>query len=424
MNALRWAVAVVTPVVFTVVTATVAGPDTTVPVHVLTGMHELCYGTKCYHRPQEVPLNELAPWLDWALADAAVTEDARREKIHTYAYLDPSIQYDPNHDYAPLYSDDESTFLRSCDGSRAAVKRGDLGGFLMDQGAAAYRARVRAYVDEHVRGRYDALFVDDVYAAVHTYATVVRPACARSYERERDATFALWSHLSIPVIFNGLGDAPDDGSTETHAQAALEGPGAIGGMYEFCTSTSDNGMDNTLANKRVDGAWRSAENSHLQTVARDKLFLCYAGSDTPGDSDVGRAERAYVYSSFLLVYRPKYSVLEMTASSARKRVSVFPEATVLALGPLRPQPADVDDLRAPSGAYVREYARCFVRAVPVGPCAAVVNASRSRTVDAAVHGYKHALEMHGGALLEGGTVTTAAAPPARLPAASGTVLFR
>ncbi|GAC1578063.1 MAG: hypothetical protein NVS3B7_11590 [Candidatus Elarobacter sp.] len=392
--------------------------------HVLTGMHELCYADPCYHPTQGVPLREIAPSLSWAFADGRVTDDARRLGIRTYAYVDPSIQYDPKRDYSPLYSEDESTFLRGCNGARAAVRRGDLTGFLMDQGSPAYRERVRSYVESEFRGRYDALFIDDLFAAHHTWASVANPPCSRSYERERDATYGLWSNLRMPVIFNGLGDAPDDGRTSAYVQAALTGPGVIGGMYEFCLTTSDAATDHTLQKKRVDGAWRSAENSHLQTVALRRYFLCYAASDTPAASPAGLDERTYVYASFLLVYRLEQSVLEMAAAGARRRVPVYPESQLVALDPLRHQPRDVDELRTADGAYLREYARCFLHGRPAGPCAAVVNPSASRTVFARVPGYAHALDVRGDSLWDHGTATVDAVAPRDLPPATGAVIFR
>jgi hypothetical protein len=415
------AASVVTIVVATLSVASAAGG---VAPHVMTGMHELCYTAPCYHPPQDVPLREVAPALSWALADHRVSEDARRLGIRTYAYVDPSIQYDPKRDYSPLYSEDESTFLRGCNGARAEVRRGDLGGYLMDQGSPAYRERVRTYVDSQIRGRFDALFVDDVFAAHHTWASVGNPPCARTYDREREATYGLWSSLRMPVIFNGLGDAPDDGRTAANIQAALTGPGVIGGMYEFCLSTSDNGTDHVLRKKRVDGAWLSAQNSHLQTVALGRYFLCYAGSDTPAASPSGLDERAYVYASFLLVYRLEHSVLEMAAAGARRRVPVYPESQLVALGPVRPQPRDVEELRTAGGAFVREYARCFLHGRAAGPCAAIVNPSASRTVPVSLPRYRHALELRGDALWDRGTATVTAVAPRELPPATGAVVFR
>jgi hypothetical protein len=227
-----------------------------VPVHVLTGMHELCYERSCYRPPQQVPLAQTARWLSWALADARVADQARRLGIRTYAYLDPSIQYDPKRDYAPLYSDDESTFLRGCDGRRATVRRGDLPGYLMNVSDGAYRARVGRYVDEQARPHYDALFVDDIFAATDTFATITNRPCNRSFAAERAATGELFAGLGMPVIFNGLGAAPDDGRTDAHAQSALRLSRVVGGMYEYCLTSADDGMDHTRAHKRVDGAWR------------------------------------------------------------------------------------------------------------------------------------------------------------------------
>ena len=123
-----------------------------VPEHVQTSIQDLCYTDTCWHRSQKaVPLRNVAAQATWAFADASIAADARRAGIRTIAYLDPSIQYDPKRDVAPLASDDESTYLRACDGSRARVRLGDLDGYLMNEAAPAFRARLARYVDEHVR---------------------------------------------------------------------------------------------------------------------------------------------------------------------------------------------------------------------------------------------------------------------------------
>jgi hypothetical protein len=401
-----------------------SGAASEAPRHVLIGMHQLCYEAPCYHSPQRVPLQEVARWISWAYADRRVTDEARRLGIKTYAYIDPSLQYDPHRDSAPLYSDDEATFLRACNGARATVRRGNLPGFLMDQGAASYRTRVRRYVDEDIRGHYDALFVDDTFAATDTYATVTNKPCRDSFDAEREKTYGLWQDLDMPVIFNKLGDAPDDGRTDQHGQSALGGPNVIGAMYEFCLSNSDDSMDHTVHHKRIDGAWLSAENSHLQTVARDKYFFCYSASGTPGDTPAGIDERSFVYASFLLVYRPDRSVLEMSADTAARRVPAFPESEIVALDPVRSQPQDVRALRSASGTYVREYRRCSLAGRPIGPCAAVVNPSPSFSTPVDLPAYRHALALRGGAIPDGGTLRTDAPAPTRLPRASGTILFR
>lgn len=398
-----------------------AAPE--VPHHVLTGMHQLCYVQPCYHPPQQVPLAETARLLTWAMADPRVADQARKLGIRVYAYIDPSIQYDPKRDSAPLYSEDEATFLHGCDGRRATLRAGDLSGFLMDVGAPKYQARARSYVDG-LRGHYDALFVDDLFAATDTWNKVTNRPCEHSFNVERAGTYALLEQLAMPVIFNGLGSAPDDGRTDPHTQSALTAPHVLGGMYEFCLTANGNDMDHTLAHKRVEGAWYSTQNSHLQTLAKDRMFFCYSDSGTPGDSPAGIDERAYVYASFLLVYRPEKSVLEMSADTSRKRLSVFPEAQLVALDPLQPAPSEIDALRTPSGAYVREYRRCYLAGEDPQPCAAVVNPSSSKKVTIALPGYRHALALRGGALADGGSLRRDAPAPATLEPASGTVLFR
>ena len=397
-----------------------------VPEHVETSIQDLCYAERCYHDSQRaVPLEEVARYVTWAFADGSIADDARKHGIRTIAYLDPSVQYDPKRDVAPLASEDEQTYLHGCDGKRASVRLGDLDGYLMDQGSSHFRELLKRHVDRNVRPHYDALFADDVFAATDSFSLkVMNKPCKHDFVTEREATFGAWAASGIPIIFNGLGLAPDDGRPSAHALAALDGPGVVGGMYEMCLTAPGDGVDQTRAHKRVDAAWRSIQNSHLQTVASAKRFFCFSESETDGASAAGIDERKYVYASFLLVYDPAFSVLQEGLRSSRLRVPVFPETRIVALDPVVRGPQHVESLQRPAGAYAREYRRCFDAGKPIGACAAVVNPSSDRSVPLPVHGYRAALSLSGGALPDGGTLTFRDPVPSALAPATGTVLVR
>jgi hypothetical protein len=395
-----------------------------VPEHVQTSIQDLCYTTPCWHTSQRaVPLERVAAMVTWAFADARNAGDARRAGIRTIAYLDPSIQYDPRRDVAPLASDDETTYLHACDGSRARVRLGDLDGYLMDQGSAGYRARLARYVADDVRPQYDALFADDVFAATDTFTHVVAAPCRRSFSEERSATFGAWKAAGLPIVFNGLGLAPDDGRVSEHAVAALDGPNVVGGMYEMCLTAFDEHTDHTLGHRRVDGAWRSVQNSHLAAIAHRKAFFCFAESPLDGATAAGIGDRTYTYASFLLAYEPAYSVLQEALRSAPSGVPVYPESRLVALAPRSSATDDIDALRR-GGAYVREFQRCYVARVPVGPCAAVVNPSSSGSVPWPLPGYRSALALGGGSIADGGHMNFLAPVPAALPPASAAIVIR
>ncbi len=399
--------------------------DTVVPAHVQTSIQDLCYAaTTCYHRPQTaVPLARLATMVTWAFADARDAAAARRAGIRTIAYLDPSIQYDPQRDVAPLASADETTYLHACDGSRARVQLGDLAGSLMDLGAPALRARIARYVATDVRPAYDALFADDVFAATDTFARVVAAPCHRSFDEERAATFGAWAAAGVPIVFNGLGLAPDDGRASDHALRALDGPNVIGGMYEMCFTAYDPNTDFTLGHRRVERAWLSVQNSHLATIARHKDFFCFGESPADGASDTGIAERIYTYASFLLAYDPRYSVLQEHLRSAPSGVPVNPETQLVALAPRTTASRAIDELLH-AGAYVREFDRCYLARAPIGACAAVVNPSATAVIAWPLAGYRASVRLRGGSIADGGTVALDGAVPATLAPASAVIALR
>lgn len=101
---------------------------------------------------------------------------------------------------------------------------------------------------------------------------------------------------------------------------------------------------------------------------------------------------------------------------------MYPETRLVALGPRASASGDINALRR-DGAYVREFARCYVARAPVGPCAAVVNPSTG-TVPWPLAGYRSALALSGGSIADGGRMRFAAPVPAALPPASAAIVIQ
>ena len=404
--------------------AIVGAADGTPPPHAPTSLQDLCYQEHCYHPSQSaVPVGAVAKLATYAFADSAIADQARAAGIRTIAYLDLSIQYDPKRDNAPLANDNPATMLQGCDGKTAAVRLGDLDGTLMNLGSPGFQALLKAYLARDVRPHYDILFADDTFAATDWWQAPTNPPCHRDFATERDATFSAWAAAGMPILYNGLGNAPDDGQVNAHSVEGLSGPRVMGAMYEMCFTAQDTHNDNTLDFKRVDGGWRSIANSAIVTLARRKAFFCFSESPADGASDAGRDQRQFVYASYLLLFDPTNSVLEEVFGS-RTHVPIFPETTIVALDPAVTTLRDVNDLKTSGGAYARVYRACFWARKAIGSCAAIVNPSSSRSVPNPLPQFHHALILQGGAITDSGKLRIDGTPPTTLAPATGVVVFR
>jgi len=80
-------------------------------------------------------------------------------------------------------------------------------------------------------------------------------------------------------------------------------------------------------------------------------------------------------------------------------------------------------MRSPSGAYVREFAACYQAGAPLGPCAAVVNASSSAESMPSLSGrYTTSLVLDDASAYTGGKANWTGSIPASLPPLTALVL--
>ena len=276
---------------------------------------------------------------------------------------------------------------------------------------ASMRRVFKRWVDRVTSdAHYDALFEDDANPPAEFSRFGTLP-CGYSDDAWLRALDRLNEAARIPVIINGLNASKRP--LPSGLLKAASSSNTLGLNYESCYSST--------TQPRMPGAiWQSMENSELAVTATGKMFECMARNTTPSLS--ANAERIYVYASFLLSYDPGTSVL-WEQYETPSRFHVEPESQLVALDPLSPSPHDVSGLLTPSGAYARQYRRCYIAGRFAGACAAAVNP------DGASHqfpfpGYRRTLVLSGGGILDGGQIAPNGPPPGDLPALSATIAFR
>lgn len=211
-----------------------------------------------------------------------------------------------------------------------------------------------------------------------------------------------------PVIVNGY-----DPSTKrpSYNGVWLDSPNVVGDVYEGCYG-GGNGVDSTRY-----GVWTDKTNGLLMTIAHRSRAVCMMlAPATPSN-------RIYEMASWWMTYTEPYSVAAPLSAPADGS-TILPEYDLVPRQPRATATSDVAALRAPGGAYVREFAACYQAGVAIGPCAAVVNPSDTTTVamPALTGHYTSTLVVDDKSAFAGGKATWGGPVPAQLGALSAVVL--
>ncbi|MBV8298089.1 MAG: hypothetical protein JO083_00820 [Candidatus Eremiobacteraeota bacterium] len=211
-----------------------------------------------------------------------------------------------------------------------------------------------------------------------------------------------------PVVLNG---STPYTMLPSYNGAWLDSPNVMAQNFEGCFS-DDNGAVAGPHNNR----WVYQSNALLATYAHRTNAVCmmYA-NPTP-------ANRVYEMASWWITYDERYSIAApYTSYPLKDGFTVVPEYDVVPRQPLTSPSGDVSSMRSASGAYVREFAACYQAGAPLGPCAAVVNASSSTESMPILSGrYTSSLvlddasEYTGGKANWTGTIPTSLAPQTAL----------
>jgi hypothetical protein len=222
----------------------------------------------------------------------------------------------------------------------------------------------------------------------------------------RDQWIAYLSYAARPMILNGYD--PTDGRP-SYGGAFLRSPHVWGAAHEGCFRAESLNTD-------VRDRWRRDADSLLAHTAMHKYAVCFMlGQPTP-------ETRLYGLASWWLTYDPRWSVAALVYPVPGES-ALLPEYSIVPTDPVRTAASSVRELRAESGAYVREFRTCFQNGRPIGGCAAVVNPSL-HDVALPLGGYTRSLALNRDDLLHGGRADFARGVPSRIAATSGAVLAR
>jgi hypothetical protein len=232
----------------------------------------------------------------------------------------------------------------------------------------------------------------------------------------------LIAALPRPAVISGLAGYSGNGPSATAALVA-ESPNAWGAICDSCffggsAIPSNKFMwSGPVFRARLDGALR------VTGAGKNVIVINSVVLDTQA--------RARALADIMLFYAADRTWFWQAPCGRRSHIRVCPEAALTFYQPVAPYPSRSRDLEVKGGALVREFAACYAAGRPLGPCASVVNADpySDQPLPRLQHEYAHTLRITGDSLCvcygDSGSVSAEGpAPPERLPAASGYVLFR
>jgi hypothetical protein len=355
---------------------------------------------------------QAAPWLTWAMTSSEDSVAIKAVGIKTTVYTNPNRQSKTD----PMWTNDESTRAHDCNDHRLwSLAQPDHA--LMRVNSPHLAQLWKNYIQQVTvgwGGVFDAIFEDQ---ADNTQYATGQP-CKFDWNRWTIASNKLNRYVGVPIIYNGLSLFSGYGKTLGVSPSIALNATSIGGEAEGCY-TSYNAKDQPPHKY----AWQAFENTEIEMYGSGKLFLCGGGNLKPASTAI--SERMYMYSSFLLTYNPDTSMISERFASP-SGFDVDPESQLVALNPLVSEPANVSGLLLSSGVYGREYGACYVDAVYIGKCAAVVNSETVGNIKAFPWPgkYRHTLVLTGGGVLDGGTMSTLGPPPpAQIDGEQGVIAF-
>jgi hypothetical protein len=366
-----------------------------------------------FWRQSGIATNVPAAWIasNVTFVEIGRADDARAFHAAggTYAvvYTDPNY-YFVSASYRSHGDFPESAFGHDAAGVRITRPQGNgIEHYLLPNSPATREAYRRVTVTD-ADDAYDFVFADGVSDTLQTslYRMSGRPVEIQNDDDYQRGMKRVLGASARPVIANGY-DNGSPLSMLTYASA----PNVAGIYGEACLQTD--------AGPKLGQRWIDEANALLATTERGRYAFCgghYANADN-------QAARVYWLASWWLTYDPRYSVAAEIFESPGE-VYVFAESALVARSPLRSAGSDIAALRSSSGAYVREFARCYKGGSAIGPCAAVVNpTSNTVSMPALSVNYGRVLALDPRNLFAGGSIAFTHGVPATLGPGQAVVLF-
>jgi hypothetical protein len=410
-------------------------PPANVPAHVTTWYY---YGLNDMNAA--IPAAWMAAHADYAEGDAANSVALLQAfksagGKYTVSYTDPAFSA---YCYAPftqpagrcegpmgsLVSSTESAWLHGADGARVHRFMNDHFQYQDALNPAsqpardAYRASTGA--SAAAAPSLDYFFADDSGGVFNgsdgtQLSGLLYGFNAPATEIGNDAAFITAEQQMIaaaarPVFING---ATPYTLMPSYNGTFLKSPNVAGQNFEGCYGDY-NGLvgDDSSGGPR----WTNMSNALLAAYGYGSRAVCMnVAAATP-------ANRMYVLASWWMTYDEVRSIM-VPYALAPDGFSVLPEFDIVPRQPRATATSSIAALRAPGGAYVREFAACYQAGSAIGPCAAVVNPSAAPVATPSTSGrYTSALAVDDRSAYTGGKASWTGSVPAQIGARSAVVL--
>ena len=392
-----------------------------VPAHTRTWLY---YGLNGINTT--VPAQVIASYADFAESD--VYESDRSEAFKqaggsaAVAYTDPTfVPYclppfkppaGPCWEPVQKYQLPENAWIHSADGAR--IQRYADPHFhyqeALNPAAPATQRFYHEFTGELLRRapKLDYFFADDAGGTLALqYYRFSAPGVELNDAALVAGRRALFAAAQRPVFING-----HDPSTwlPAYGGALLTAPNVAGEVHEGCFDADDYGLLSDAADR-----WRKEADSLLFNTSRERYALCLIQGTMAPD------HRLYAMASWWMTYDERWSIAG-PVNKGPDGYAIFPEYDIVPRVPRESAGLAVGSLRR-SGLYVREFAACYQRSHPIGPCAAVVNPSATPlALPAFAARYDQALHLDAEGVIRGGRARWEAGVPARIDGERAVIL--
>ena len=410
-------------------------PPGNVPAHVTTWYY---YGLNDMN--SAIPAAWMAAHADYAEGDAAnsvalLLAFKNAGGKYTVSYTDPAFSA---YCYAPF-----TRPAGRCEGAMGGLVSGDDSAWLH----SADGARVHRFVSDHFQYQ-EALnpasqSARDAYGRSTAASVAAAPSLDYFFADDSGGVFTGADGTQLSGLLYGFNatatEIASDGAFITAEQqmvAAAARPVFINGATPYTLLPSYNGTflkSPNVAGQNFEGCygdynglvgddssggprWTNMSNALLAVYGYGTRAVCMnVAPATP-------ANRMYVLASWWMTYDEARSII-VPHALAPDGFSVLPEFDIVPRQPRATATAGIAALRAPGGAYVREFGACYQAGSAIGPCAAIVNPSASAIAMPATTGrYTSALAVDDRSAYTGGKAAWSGSVPAALAARSAVVL--